>query len=189
MLSADGRCRVRALPDAVVVEDTTGATPPRQHPSTPLEGGAPSRVSELHVLPLRRSVLVAFATLPELWEIACDPQAPPIFNGLVHDYKMGEAIAQGGFLNPRRTRLPEPLAGLAFGATQAWVLGRAGPAPDGAWRLRVVNLDIRLPTAEHRLPGRPDTAAARPGHQQGRAGLWVPDTAGGIERFIGVGVP
>ena len=38
--------------------------------------------------------------IPEIWEISYDPDAKPIFDGYVHDYKMGEGVALAGYLNP-----------------------------------------------------------------------------------------
>lgn len=57
----------------------------------------------------RNSFVVSFRGLAELWEISLDPQAPPIHDGLVHDYRMGEALAQSGFLGVRRTPLDVPV--------------------------------------------------------------------------------
>jgi hypothetical protein len=68
--------------------------------------------------------------------------APPIFDGLVHDYRMGEAIARSGFLGARRTPLAAPLAVLAIAAQQAMVLGTSHRA-DGAMVVELVHLDVR----------------------------------------------
>jgi hypothetical protein len=70
--------------------------------------------------------------------LSVDPDAPPIHDGLVHDYRMGEAIATPGFLGVHRTRLDAPVRALAIDAgNNAHVLARIGTA----WWL--VNLDIR----------------------------------------------
>ncbi len=50
-------------------------------------------MAEVHYVGARRSFVIVFEPLAELWELSTDPQAAPIFDGLVHDYHQGEAIA------------------------------------------------------------------------------------------------
>ena len=81
----------------------------------------------------RNSFVVALKDIPELWEISYDPQAAPLYDGLVHDYKMGEAIAKPGFLGVRRTPLDEPLDDFFFDQSYRNVLGATRPkTADGA---------------------------------------------------------
>nr|MBP6801767.1 c-type cytochrome [Zoogloea sp.] len=70
-----------------------------------LKGDASSRISAVYDAAPRKSFIAGLKDLPEVWEISYDPDAKPFFDGYVHDYKMGEAIATPGFLNPRRTVL------------------------------------------------------------------------------------
>ncbi len=134
--SSDGRWRVEGRGSAVVVFDT--GQPVKTLPARALSGENASAVSAVRWLPQRRSFVIAFDTLPELWELSVDPNAPPLHDGLVHDFRMGEAIAAPGFLGARRSVLATPVRALAIDAgNNAHVLARSAQA----WWL--VNLDIR----------------------------------------------
>lgn len=100
----------------------------------------------------RQCFVVALNGLEELWEISYDPQAEGIFDGMVHDYRMGEGIARQGFLGVRRTKLARPLASLFIDPIQAHALGHAGEGPGD-----VVNLDVR-----RRIESLPVDAPLRP---------------------------
>jgi hypothetical protein len=143
--SVDGRWRVEGRDGAVLVYDAGRLA--KSLPAQRLGGTERAAVTAVQHVPQRRCFVIAFDTLPELWELSVDPQAPPIFDGLVHDYRMGEAIATPGFLGARRTPLNSPARAL-----------RADPQhpaqvqvqlSDGWW---VFNLDVRRPIA--RLPAR-----------------------------------
>jgi hypothetical protein len=114
----------------------------------------------------RRSFVASWPALGELWEISLDPAAPPIFDGLVHDYRMGEAIPTSGFLGIRRAPLPRAVPELAFADPRAsWVAGTLGDA------VVVVHLDVRRTIATFALPlARPAAAALRPA--AGTAAQW-----------------
>jgi hypothetical protein len=134
--STDGRWRVEGQANAVVVFDA--GQPVKTLPARALAGGEASTVSAVRWLPQRRSFVIAFDRLPELWELSVDPNAPPIHDGLVHDYRMGEAIAAPGFLGVRRTLLDAPARSLDTDARGvAYVTVQTTDA-----RL-VVNLDVR----------------------------------------------
>jgi hypothetical protein len=134
--STDGRWRVEGQGSTVVVFEA--GQPVKTLPARALAGGDASAVSAVRWLPQRRSFVIAFDRLPELWELSVDPNAPPIHDGLVHDYRMGEAIGSPGFLGVRRSVLAAPVRALAIDAgSNAHVLARSADA----WWL--VNLDIR----------------------------------------------
>ena len=127
----------------------------------------------------RRSFIVLFESLPQLWEVSYDPQAEPIYQGLVHDYRLGEGIAEPGFLNPRRTLLDAPLRDPGFDSSHAFVIARAPDQADGQAVLFLVQLDLRKTLAVFTLHGDPDTAAVRRVWRDGREILEVPDRQGG----------
>lgn len=143
-LSADGQWLLAAHGAALTLFDRD-LQPVRRYPGASLDGKVTSSVAAVFHAAARRSFVVAFDTLPELWEISYDRAAPPIFDGLVHDYRMGEAIASSGFLGVRRTPLEEPFTALTLDASHRQVLGAAAGGT-----LAVLNLDVRRRIA--RLP-------------------------------------
>jgi hypothetical protein len=126
--------------------------------------------TSLHALPHRRSLLAAWPALHEWWEISLDPAAPPIFDGYVHDHRMGEAIASRGFLGLRRVPFDAEAPQPAFvPAGWPWV---ACATPAG---LSVVHLDVR------RTVARLDLVAAAPAVSVMHAGLWWLQAAHGLQ--------
>lgn len=146
--SPDGRFGA-SVPD-------TGASPPllllrgvdgevlREYPVRSLDGRAASGVNWLAYVSGRGSFVLAPKGLNELWEISLDLRAEPIFDGLVHDYRMGEGIARPGFLGVRRSpQLPAPVRAV-------W---QDGEHSQGRWLLvdyegdahppQVLHLDVR----------------------------------------------
>jgi hypothetical protein len=74
----------------------------------------------------RLSFIVVLAGLHELWEISHDPEAEPVFAGLVHDYRMGEGLAEPGYLALRRTPLDAPLSAALLIDGQPWLVAQQG---------------------------------------------------------------
>ncbi len=118
-------------------------------------GTTSSRVSAVYDAAPRRSFVVALKDLPELWEISYDPNAEPIHDGYVHDYRGGEALPTPGYLGVRRTLLDEPLDDFFFDQSYANAIGAARPKGDGAPNAQVINLDVRRRIASLPLPGMP----------------------------------
>ena len=119
------------------------------------DGKQGSRVSAVYDAAPRTSFIIALKDIPELWEISYDPKAEDIYEGLVHDYRMGEGLPKRGFLGVRRTMLAEPLDNFFFDPSYAHALGAAGPRPDGAPSGQVVNLDVRRRIATLPIAGMP----------------------------------
>lgn len=96
----------------------------------------------------RRSLVVSHPALDELWELPLDPEAPPVFDGYVHDWRMGEAIATPGWFTPRR--IP-----MAATMPSRWWLDAAWPWVAGAFddAVIVVHLDVRRVVARLPLAG------------------------------------
>lgn len=119
----------------------------------------------LFALAQRRSFVAGWPALGELWEISLDPAAPPVFEGLVHDYRMSEAIGSSGYLGVRRAPLGLPLPAFGFAdARVPWLAGSLGDA------VAVVHLDVRRRIATLALPGaRPAAATLR---REGGAWQW-----------------
>jgi hypothetical protein len=131
----------------------------------------------------RRSFLVAFRDVPELWEVSYDPQAEPIAEGVVHDFRLKEGTFVEGFLNPRRTKLEQPLDDLLILAEGSLAIGaeRAGN------RTVVVQLDVRRPIARIERTG-----ASRPGSgtawvASGKRLVAIPDRREGLATIVDTG--
>ncbi len=63
--------------------------------------GHGSRVSAVYTAPPRESFIVALKDLKEVWEISYARDPEPVYRGLMHDYRMGEGLAETG-------RFPDP---------------------------------------------------------------------------------
>jgi hypothetical protein len=135
--SDDGQWTLAAHGQALSLVDARGRVQ-RRWSGHDLAQRTQGTASAIRHLPQRRSFVIAWPTLGELWELQLDPAAPPVFDGLVHDHRMGEGLAAPGFLGLRRTLLGEPMPSLGFSdARVAWVAGRA------AEQVVVVHLDVR----------------------------------------------
>ena len=173
--SGDGRWTLVASrhPDALTLLDAR-RQPVRSFPLTTLDGNTRSRVAQVHDTGPRQSFVVALQDIAELWEISYNPQAEPIFDGLVHDYRMREALAKPGFLGVRRTPLDAPLHAFLLNPSGRLVIGFTRPdglTPPGA---QVIHLDVRRRIASFALPGVPDLASAVQTTRDGTALLGIP---------------
>lgn len=178
--SADGRWRVEGLDRTVVVRD--GDRTVKTLPARSLSAADSGRAVSMLYLPRRRSFAIGFdAGLPELWELSVDPDAPAVFDGLVHDYRMGEAVASPGFLGVRRTRLDATVLSFVADASNAYLLALAS---DGS--LVLLNLDVRRAIARWAIADAdPDLAAA----QAVGSTIVVPDRRGTTPLVIDVRAP
>lgn len=172
-MGGQGRWILAATADALVLLDAE-LKPARRLPVATLDGRPGSGVDAVRDVPARHSFVVLPRGIAELWEISYDPRAEPIYDGLVHDYKMGEGIAKPGLLNIRRTPLPEPMALVLPdpGGRQVLLAAHGRDEP-----LRVVNLDVRRQIAELPLarPRCGADAVAAAVEQGGAAMLLIPD--------------
>lgn len=112
---------------------------------------APIVVAALANVPGRASFLVGLAepaAPAEVWELAYSPDAPPVLKGLVHDYRMGEAVALPGRFTPRVAPVASPTAHLL-----------PGPVPyewlriDSTGAASVLHLEVRREIARLREEG------------------------------------
>lgn len=134
---------------------------------------APASVTALAHVPGRASFLAAPQwaaagppAVDEAWELAYSPDAPPVLKGLVHDYRMGEAVPLPGQFTPRPLPLGSPTAGFV-----------AGPVPyewlriDQTGAASVLHLEVRREIA--RLDGTGDWLAAAWRDPQAQARGWL----------------
>lgn len=150
------------------------------------DGKQTSRIATLHVAPARKSFFVALKDSPEIWEISYDRNAEPVYEGLVHDYRMGEAIPKPGFLGVKRTILDESLEDIFFFVDGRHALGRARSNVAGSSQLHVINLDIRRRISIVALPGLASPGSAVSFAQAGTAMLAIPDRQAGLVNVVEV---
>lgn len=151
-VSSDGRYVLvgNYLPHTLVILDANDLSPIKILDVMD-ERGTSSRVSAVYDAPPRKSFVVALKDIPEIWEIAYDDGAEPIFAGLVHDYQLREGIAIPGKLNPRRAKLDDVLDDFFFAPGYAYLVGAAR----GGGKGQVFNLDVRRRVEVVELPGLP----------------------------------
>lgn len=132
----------------------------------------PSPATWLTDAPHRQAFLLGLADPAQLWVLSYDERAEDFYEGLVHDYRMGEGVPQRGFHNVRRMALPAPLMDPSLDAESTELAGQA----------MVFNLDVRKVVARPaalRPPGAGTAALASGGSR-----LLVPVRgARGVEVF------
>ncbi len=135
--------------------------------------GNPSRVSAVYQARPRKSFVAALKDVPEIWEIATDPEAPPVFSGLVHSREAGmqEALAkESGLFALRRIEAPEPLDDFFFTPDYRNLIGSAR---DGRSAV-VVNLNVGRDIARIDLPGLPHLGSGIAWRYRGRQVMATP---------------
>lgn len=93
----------------------------------------PGRPAWLLDAPARQAFVLALAAPAQLWVLSYDERAEDFYDGLVHDFRLGEGVPTRGFLNPRRIALDAPLLAASADAEDTEFAGRGA----------VVNLDVR----------------------------------------------
>jgi len=154
-ISRDGRHLAVAnyLPHTLVILGTYDLQVEKVFPVVD-RSGMSSRVSAVYQAPQRDSFIAALKDVPEIWEIATDPEAPPVYGGLVHSHEKGmvEGLASSsGLFALRRIETPEPLDDFFFDPSYRHLIGSAR---NGASAI-VVNLNVGRDIARIDLPGLP----------------------------------
>ena len=119
----------------------------------------------------RKSFIAALKDIPEVWEITYDPNAEPVYQGLVHDFRMGEGLAEKGPFPVRRIRLDDYLDDFFFDQSYEHLVGAARAGKNG----QVVNLYIRRKIADVDLPGLPHLGSGITWEYQGKPVLATPN--------------
>ena len=135
--------------------------------------GTPSRVSAVYQAPHRDSFVLALKDAPEIWEVATDPDAPPVHEGFVHSYEKGmvEALgASSGLFSVRRIALAEPLDDFFFTPDYRHLIGASRSGDRGV----VVNLTVGREIAELPLPGLPHLGSGISWLRDGRRVMATP---------------
>ncbi|WP_461306930.1 cytochrome D1 domain-containing protein, partial [Albidovulum sp.] len=173
-ISHDGRWLAVAnyLPETLTILSTADLTPVKVI-EVVAKSGAGSRVSAVYQAPSRRSFILALKDAPEIWEIATDPEAEPVYEGFVHSREKGmvEGIASSrGLFARRRIETAEPIDDFFFTPDYRFLIGAAR---DGA-RGVVVNLNVGREVAELPLPGMPHLGSGITWLRDGRRVMATP---------------
>ena len=79
--------------------------------------GTPSAIEGVYTDPTRRNFIITLQDAPEYWLISTDPNAPPVFEGFVHNNENGmtEGLASSeGLFALKRILLNAPVGDLVF---------------------------------------------------------------------------
>ncbi len=135
--------------------------------------GVPSRVSAVYQAPQRKSFILALKDAPEIWEVATDPDADPVYEGFVHSREKGmiEALPSSrGLFARRRIEISEPLDDFFFTQDYRNLIGAARDGKRGV----VVNLNVGREIAELPLDGMPHLGSGISWVRNGRRVMALP---------------
>ena len=180
-VSSDGRYVLAGnyLPHTLVMLDATDLTPLKVIPVQD-DDGQSSRVSAVYDAAPRQSFIVALKDIPEVWEIPYGADAEPVYPGLVHDYRLGEAIAAKGPFPIRRIRLDDYLDDFFFDQSYEHLIGAARNGKNG----QVVNLIVGRKIADVDLPGLPHLGSGITWDWHGTPVLATPNLKQGMVTVI-----
>jgi DNA-binding beta-propeller fold protein YncE/cytochrome c553 len=135
--------------------------------------GKSSRISAVYQAPDRDSFIAALKDAPEIWEIATNPQAGPVYAGLVHSHEksMEEALpSSSGLFALRRIEISEPLDDFFFDPGYRNLIGASR---DGGKAI-VVNLNVGREIATIPMPGMPHLGSGVSWMRDGRRLIAIP---------------
>lgn len=140
--------------------------------------GTPSRVSAVYQAPDRKSLVLALKDVPEVWEVATDPNGGPFHDGFVHSHETAmeeELGAERGLFARRRILVSAPLDDFFFDPDYRNLIGANREGATGV----VVNLDVGREIASLPLPGMPHLGSGISWMRDGRRVMAVPHLAEG----------
>jgi hypothetical protein len=167
------------LPHSIVLLDARDLSLIRVIPAAD-DHGTSSRVSAVYTAPPRNSFIVALKDLQEIWEINYSDNPPPVYRGLVHDYRMDEGIAESGRFPVRRIRLNDYVDDFFFDQEYRHLIGAAREARNG----QVVQLEVGRTIAEIDLPGMPHLGSGITWPYRDTTILATPNLKDGVVSFI-----
>ncbi|MHB0972933.1 MAG: cytochrome D1 domain-containing protein [Thiobacillus sp.] len=180
-VSGDGRYVMvgNYLPHTVVILDAVDLKPIKLI-DVKDDTGRSSRVSAVYDAAPRKSFIVALKDVKEAWEIPYGDGHAPVYPGLVHDYRMGEALMDKGRFPIRRIPLEDYLDDFYFDQSYTHLMGASRDGGKG----QVVNLDIRRKVADLDLPGMPHLGSGITWAYQGRPVMATPNLKSGMISVI-----
>lgn len=179
-VSSDGRYAMVAnyLPHTLVALDTRDLKPIRVIDVSDGEGKT-SRVSAVYDAAPRKSFVAALKDIPEVWEMTYDEKAPPVYQGLVHDYQLGEGIPVKGPFPPLRIKLDDYLDDFFFNNSYEYLIGTSREG-----KSQVVDLDLKRKVASVELPGMPHLGSGITWDYQGTPVLATPNLKEGLVTVV-----
>jgi len=171
-VSSDGRYVLvgNYLPHTLVMLDARDLALLKVIPVRDADGRS-SRVSAVYDAAPRESFVVALKDIPEVWELPYGDKTGPVYEGLVHDYRLGEGIAATKPFGIRRTVLDGILDDFFFDPSYDYLIGAARDGRTG----QVVNLNVRRKIADIDLPGLPHLGSGITWEWRGRPVLATPN--------------
>ncbi|MFU8779029.1 MAG: cytochrome D1 domain-containing protein, partial [Roseovarius sp.] len=183
-MSADGKWLAVAnyLPMTLTILSTEDLSVARVMPVIGADG-SPSRVSAVYQVPQRDSFVLALKDVPEIWEVATDPEAEPVYEGFVHSHEKGmiEALPSSqGLFARRRIEVREPLDDFFFSDDYRHLIGATRDSERGV----VVNLNVGREIAELPLPGMPHLGSGISWERNGHRVMATPHLKEGVLSII-----
>ncbi len=180
-VSGDGQYVLvgNTLPHTLVVLDARDLTPLKAI-AVKDDQGKTSRVSAVYDAGPRKSFIAALKDIPEVWEIPYDPAHEPIFQGYVHDFRMGEGLADKDLFPVRRIQLDDVLDDFFFDQEYEHLIGAARESKGG----QVVNLIVGRKIADVELPGLPHLGSGITWEYQGKVVLATPNLKEGSVSIV-----
>jgi len=163
------------LPHSLVVLDAADLSLVKVIPVADRNGEIGSRVSAVYTAAPRDSFVVALKDLKEVWEISYLDDPPVVYNSYVHDYRMGEGLAEQGRFPVRRILLDDYLDDFFFDQDYQNLVGTSRSDLKG----QVVNLVVGRKIATIALDGMPHLGSGISWEYQGRTVMASPNLRSG----------
>ncbi len=163
------------LPHSLVVLDAADLSLVKVIPVVDRDGEISSRVSAVYTAAPRDSFIVALKDLQEVWEISYLDDPPVVYNSYVHDYRMGEGLAEQGPFPVRRILLDDYLDDFFFDQDYQNLVGTSRSDRKG----QVVNLVVGRKIATIPLDGMPHLGSGISWEYQGGTVMASPNLRSG----------
>ena len=181
-VSADDRFVMVAnyLPHSLVLLDATDLSLIKVI-DIAVDDNVSSRASAVYTAAPRQSFIIALKDIPEIWEIQYRDDPLPVYNGLMHDYRLGEGLAeQTGTFPVRRIKLKNHLDDFFFSQDYSLLFGASRDTEGG----QVVHMDLGRKIADIELDGMPHLGSGITWDYQGKQVLATPNLRAGQVSII-----
>ena len=168
------------LPHTLVVLDARDLSLVKIIPVSDRNQEFTSRVSAVYTAAPRESFIVALKDLKEVWEISYLDDPPAVFNSFVHDYRMGEGLAEQGRFPVRRIQLDDYLDDFFFDQEYHHLIGASRSDRKG----QVINLLVGRKISTIDLAGMPHLGSGISWSYRGRPVMASPNLKTGTVSII-----